>query len=508
MVTLNTNHSSLFARAKHREATSELSKAIERLSSGLRVNSAADDAAGQAIANRMEVNLRANHVTTRNVSDGISLAQTAEGGLDSINSIVQRARELAIQAANGSLSPEDRASIHSEFESMREEIDRISRSTEIFGRYPLAPDANQERPVKLGNTSSLQQKFPVSGTSSTFSSGIISMAYIPKGATNLELRIDSFGADDDIQLFTRDGHHLAGTPILHSDPAYVDYVWKSRRVTDADSAKTLVLTEANGFYADAEYNADDLLDVTDALRLLPDFDPDSPQAPGTGFDQVYNGIDGPMTISYSGDGDRFEDGTNGGNFNDGSNGYSPTRKLWFERIHIDEVTEDLIVMVVGNGSFQGWASWDNMPDTPMEAVNPAPPHSEATDIVVQAHYGQDLDVITVDATPADAISLGIEDAALDPADAALEAIDLFDKALVLIDTYRGHYGSINNRFESATSTLAQDTLATAAARSRIMDADYAVETSNITRAQILSQAGTAVLAQANSMPQVVLELLG
>lgn len=501
MVTINTNYPSLVARDKQRQATSDVAKAIERLSSGMRINNAADDAAGAAIANRMEANLRANQATTRNVADGISLAQTAEGGLDSINELVQRARQLAIQAANGSLSTQDRASIHGEFESMRDEIDRIARSTEIFGRYPLAPDANQEQPAKLGNTLPLKEKFPASGGSASFSSGIVSMAYVPKGATNLVLRIDSLGMDDDIQLFTRDGKHLVGTPILGDDP---DHTWVSRGVTDAASAGQRVLTEENGFLPGATYSADTLLDATST------FDPSQPFTPldpGTGVTSTYNGADGDMTFTYSGDGDRYEDGSNGGNFNDGSNGYDSTGNLRYERLHIDVVTEDLIVIVAGNGAFQGWASWDAMPE-PTQAVTPRPPHSEATDIVVKAHYGQEPESIRIDATPADAVSLGIQDAALDPADAATEAISLFDRALRRIDTYRGQYGSVTNRFESVTQTLQQDTLATSAARSRIIDADYALETSNLTRAQILSQAGTAVLAQANSLPEVVLELLG
>lgn len=179
------------------KSASRLSQAIERLSSGLRINSAKDDAAGQAIANRMTANLNANNVITDGMKDGLSLMQTAEGGLNEINNLLQRGRQLAVQAANGTLSDADRTSLDGEYQQIRAEIDRIASSTQIFGLYPLAPAEPGPQPAKLGNTLPLAEKFPDENTQYQFPSGVVSLAYIPTGAKNITITIDSLNADDD-----------------------------------------------------------------------------------------------------------------------------------------------------------------------------------------------------------------------------------------------------------------------------------------------------------------------
>lgn len=484
MSIINTNTLSLTAQTNRRKADSAVSQAIERLASGLRINSAADDAAGAGIANRMTANLRANVVVARGINDGISLAQVAEGGLDGINTLVQRARELAVYAATETLSDTDRATLHDEFVQLREEIDRIAYSTEAFERFPLASGPPAPQPVKLGSTLPLSAQFPASGVSKSFSSGVISLAYIPVGARNVVFTIDSLGQDDDIQLFSRDGRHLVGTPLEGPDP---DIVWIQKGISDSASADAQLMTAANGFLAGASYSAADLLEGGPTYVA------------GGGAQATYNG----MTFTYSGDGDRYEDASSGG-FNDGING---SQRL--ERLHIDEVTEELLLLVVGAGAFQGTATWDDMP-APTEAPPPLPPGtivSEATRIVMGASYGAELDVVTLDATPADSVALNLHEAGLDPRGKAFAAIGAIDDALAVIDGYRGYYGAMANRFEGAISNLAQEHATTSVARSRILDADYAQEATALARAQIVQQAGTAVLVQSNEVPQTVLSLL-
>lgn len=171
----------LTIRNQQDKSATRLSQAIERLSSGLRINGAKDDAAGQAIANRMTANLNANSVITNGMKDGLSLMQTAESGLNAINNLIQRGRQLAVQAANGTLSDTDQASLNGEYQQIREEIDRIASSTQIFGRYPLAPAEPGPQPAKLGETLPLAEKFPVPNINHQFPSGVISLAYIPAG---------------------------------------------------------------------------------------------------------------------------------------------------------------------------------------------------------------------------------------------------------------------------------------------------------------------------------------
>ncbi|MBN3189526.1 flagellin [Pectobacterium brasiliense] len=482
MVSLNKNYLTILNQQD--KSATRLNQAIERLSSGLRINSAKDDAAGQAIANRMTANLNANSVITNGMKDGLSLMQTAESGLNAINNLIQRGRQLAVQAANGTLSDSDQTSLNGEYQQIREEIDRIASSTQIFGRYPLAPTEPGPQPVKLGNTLPLAEKFPDANTQYQFPSGVVSLAYIPAGAKNITITIDSLGADDDIQLFARDGKHLAGTPTEGAD---ADIVWSKNGVTDESAMNTTVITQNNGFLPGATYSADSLLQAGEYNI-------------NAGAQTTYQG----MTITYSGDGDRFEDANTGG-FNDGNVGAANQ----LEKIHIDEVTEDLIVIVVGSGVFYSNASWDELP-TPTEPAPPLPPSvpiSKETTFVVGASFGDTLQTVTLSPTPADSQSLGLSSVTLGTPEQARAALATFDNALKKLDGYRSEYGSQMNHFESITAVLSQEKVATATARSHILDADYALEVSAMTKAQILQQASMAVLSQANQQSGNVLKLL-
>ncbi|MCE8014811.1 flagellin [Halomonas sp. MCCC 1A17488] len=485
MTVINTNILSLKGQSHLARSQSQLAVSMERLASGLRVNSAKDDAAGQAIANRMEAGLRAGSMLSRGINDGISLMQTAEGGLDSINEILHRSRELAVQAANGTLSEADRASIDAEYQQLVKEIDRIAFGTEAFGKTPLAPEEPRPLPVKLGNAPHITEL--LEPTFKRFSSGIASLAYIPQGATNVMLEIDSLSFDDDIQIFTVDGKHLIGTPIEGDHP---DYVWQYRNVSDAATANDRLITVGNGFNADASYDAGLLQDSAGS------HDPNS-----LPIQLDYNG----MLIAYSGDGDRLaldtadEDGTE---FNDGR-----LADNMLERVTLDRVTENLLVFVAGEGAFNARATWDEMP---IEYEEPEPlmsPVSRPTEIAVGAGFGQGIDKLTVGPTPANSHSLGLEGVALDPREKALEAMQKLQQAMGQVDGYRSHYGALHNRFESALDSLGHEQVSLGAARSRIVDADYAQETSALVKAKFLQQAGSAVLVQANQAPRGVMSLL-
>lgn len=486
MTVITTNLLSLKGQSHLSRSQSQLAASMERLATGLRVNSAKDDAAGQAIANRMEANLRAATTLTRGVSDGISLMQTAEGGLGGINDILHRARELAVQAANGTLSDADRASVDAEYQQLAKEIDRIAFGTEAFGKTPLAPAEPRPLPVKLGNAPHITEL--LEPTFNSFSSGITSLAYIPQGATNVMLEIDSLSFDDDLQVFTADGKHLIGTPIEGDHP---DYVWQYRNVTDTASANDRLITSGNGFDSDAAYDASQLQDSAGAHDLV------SPP-----IVLEYNG----MRIAYSGDGDRLELDTadeDGTEFNDGR---LASNKL--ERVTFDKVTESLLVFVAGEGAFNARATWDEMPIEYEDPEPPMSPVSTTSEIPVSAGFGDGVDTITVAPTPADSHSLGLEDVALDPREKALEAMQKLQQAMGQVDGYRSQYGALHNRFESVIGTLEQEQVSLGAARSRIVDADFAKKVSDMIKAKIFQQAGTSLLTQANHIPQSVLSLLG
>jgi len=457
MSVINTNTTALAGQNNLKRAQATMSTAMERLSSGLRVNSAKDDAAGQAIANRMESNLRANSAVARGINDGVSLVQTAEGGLDSINDILQRARELAVQASNGTLTDEDRASINTEYKLLRAEVDRIALGTEAFGQTPLAP--LKTPPATIGSAPSIVD-LPIE-IDKLEMSGVRAFRYIPEGVTGFRLSINDNGANDDIQIFTRDGTHVAGSAIPASFDSSVPSVWGNIDQANVDST---FFSADSGFEEDAIYSTGQLNSGT--------------SDPGTDSTTTFRG----MEITYSGD--------------------SNAAGALEESISIDEVTEPLLIFVTGSGAFRFTEmSWE----TP---VPPPPlPDSEPVKIAVSAQYGEAVDSITIDPTPSDSTSLGLEDVELDPIEKAREAMAKLQEAMNQVDGYRSQYGALVNRFESAINNLSEQSVNLSAAQSRILDTDYALESASLVRSQILQQAGTSMLAQANATPQALLSLI-
>lgn len=479
MQTINHNGMTGLNLSVRQKTAATLQESIARLSSGLRINGAKDDAAGQAIANRMHANVNSDTVISRGLDDAISMAQTAEGSLSTVSELLIRAKSLAIQSGNSTLSESDRESIQNEYQEILDNIQSISENTAIFDRYPLATDDPDLPPELIGNVPPLDVKFPVQGTDYTFSSGIVSLAYIPAGAKDITLTIDSLGLDDDIQLFTRDGKHLAGTPINGDDP---DYTWKSRGITDSAKATSRVLTEANGFESGATYDDSQLIEGGAAWTL------------NGSATLTYNG----MTIRYSGDGDRYEPGNA---FNDGSNG---SNRL--ERIKIDNVTEDLVVMIVGSGSFTSNLTWGTLPEPKITPAEP-PRQSYPWEVVTSANFAEEVGAVTMPTTPADLKSLGLTNTDLRSMATASNTMEVLDNALDNVSDYRSQYGAFINRFTSTKSVLAQQSVATQAAKSRIEDADYALETSRLVKAQILQQGQDVVFGVANQSAENILSLL-
>ncbi len=440
MLAINHNEIAGLSLKSRNTNSTLLAQTIERLSSGLRINSAKDDAAGQAIGNRMFANINADKAISRGLDDAISLAQTAEGSLSDVSAMLIKAKSLAIQAANGTLSQSDRDSINQEYQQILGTITQISEQTEIFGQYPLATDKPVLPPQLIGDVMPLDRKFPVAGTDYSFSSGVIPLAYIPAGSTNITINIDSLGLDDDLQIFTRDGKHLAGTPLNGPD---ADYTWVSRGITDGAKATASVLTAKNGFSSGAVYDDSQLIDG-------------GPGWSYSGETLNYNG----MNISYSGDGDRYEDKTSGA-WNDGANG---SNRL--ERITLDTVTEDLLVMVVGSGSFTSNITWGNLP-TPSITPTVPPKQSRPIEVATSANFGEAMQSTTIEPTPTDLKTLQLESTDMITEAGAKKCMGLLDAALEKVSGYRAQYGAVINRFESSKAVLSQQNISLQAARSRI-----------------------------------------
>ncbi len=372
---INTNLPSLNTQRNLNTSQAALATSIQRLSSGLRVNSARDDAAGLAIAERMNAQVRGLNVAARNASDGISLAQTAEGSLGKIGDMVQRIRELSVQSSNATNNNNDRAALQAEVAQLKEEIDRVALSANFNG-------------TKLLDGSFTSAKFQV-------------------------------GADagEAITVSSITNARLAGMGVVN-------------RASRDSSTAISDLTATNT--GDLTINGTDIGALT---------------AAGTIQERQAQVIDAINRISTT---------TNVGAF-------------------LDVANNKIVLTSAGNITLTGAAG--------------AKVGFVAADSATAAASG---DMTTLNISSYGGAQLAIQQA---------------DAALAQINGARATLGAVQSRFESAVSNIQIASENTTAARSRIMDTDFAAETAAMTRSQILQQAGNAMLSQANQLPQQVLALL-
>ncbi|ASK34790.1 flagellin FliC [Alcanivorax sp. N3-2A] len=421
MAVINTNITALIGQQNLGKSQSSLQTSMERLSSGLRINSAADDAAGQAIANRMSSQITGLSQAQRNANDGISVAQTAEGALNQVNDNLQRIRELTVQAQNGTNSADDLSSIQDEIGQRLEEIDRISEETSFNGVKVLASDDSLTIQVGAndGETITLDLQKINSET----------------------LELDTFNVAPGI------------------DTADVGDATTSMRIGDD------VALDSSGFDATAAGNG-----------TFGDFSVDE-------SGQYYIEVTGGTAAGYyEVTVDDAGAATLGGLATD-QPGPADLTTVTTVKESVDLTGDDADKVYAYNGTEAGAPEYV-IQDTDADSNN----------VYFKAEVDADGAVTRGEA-------LSTEEATADP----LKALD---SALSTVDSLRSELGAMQNRFDSAITNLSTTTTNLSAARSRIEDADYAVEVSNMTRSQILQQAGTSVLAQANQVPQSVLSLLG
>ncbi|GHC30434.1 FliC/FljB family flagellin [Aidingimonas halophila] len=394
MSVINTNITAQIAQQNLSNSSDVQTTAMERLSSGLRINSAADDAAGQAIANRMSSQITGLGQAQRNANDGISVAQTTEGALNQVNDNLQRVRELTVQAENGTNSEEDLQSIQDEIGQRLSEIDRISEETDFNGVKVLSEGDSLEIQVGANDGESI--------------------------SINLEeISAETLGLTD----FNVDGPR----DVEAADTATVDEFLSDEDVSDVGTVTAMDGTDFGLASASAAASEE----------------------------TIYSDANGDLYAKVSFDGsemtsDEIED-------------------LQAQGIDIDSDSTDVTAYMslnpdeaTVNGS--GTANFDSLSNT------------------------DDLSRLSVEPTE-------------DP-------LETLDSALSQVDSLRSELGAVQNRFDSAINNLATNETNLSDARSRIEDADYATEVSEMTRGQILQQAGTSVLAQANQIPQNALSLLG
>ncbi|WP_312056475.1 flagellin [Pantoea brenneri] len=490
---INTNSLSLITQNNINKNQSTLSTSIERLSSGLRINSAKDDAAGQAIANRFTSNINGLTQAARNANDGISAAQTTEGALSEINNNLQRVRELTVQAQNGTNSDSDLSSIQDEIKSRLDEIDRVSGQTQFNGVNVLAKDGTMKIQVGAndGETISIDLKkidsktlglngFNVNGAQKVTSGALIS-DFNATGTDDYDVSGTTYHVD------VASGSVTTGTGAA-SAAQYIDAATGAFTTSDTKNNTNTGVDLASAFAGKA--NGDEVTVRGQKFTLTSAGD-----ASGNfSFSTTLNGK--TVTGAVTGSTDTAGAGaTATGVFQDAVTGQ-----------FTKDATQSNRAAKLSDIDLQGGVKQGSTLSINGKTYSANATGDEVTADFSAAQDGTDVQAVYLGKTNAGATTLISADAAKSQ-QATSDPLKALDAAIATVDDFRSSLGAIQNRLDSAVTNLNNTTTNLSEAQSRIQDADYATEVSNMSKAQIVQQAGNSVLAKANQVPQQVLSLL-
>ena len=489
---INTNVQSLNAQRNLNQSANSLNSSLQRLSSGLRINSAKDDAAGLAISERFTSQIRGLDQARRNANDGISLAQTAEGALQSSGDILQRIRELAVQSSNATNSASDRQALNAEVNQLTAELDRIAKTTEFNGSklldgsfgtatFQVGANAGQSISASTANFSTSQYgNYRVgakvatdAGAKGDLTTGSTANAIASNAAATSRV---GGGA------ITISGATGSATVTIAAGASAKKAAEQINGETGTTGVKASAKTEIDvtSMAANTSYKFDVTSDnstaVTVSFTLGAAVDKDGLASAVNAFNDV---------ASKTGVTARVNDAGNGITLLN-ANG---------ENITVANAASGSATATVGGTSTAAGATavatgqlvLDSEKSFSLAAANTTD-FFTATAAAGQLQKVSDLDVSSVDS--------------------AQRTLAMVDSALAAVNGQRAKFGALQSRFETTIANLATTSENMAASRSRIRDTDFAQETANLTRAQILQQAGTAMLSQANALPQNVLSLLG
>jgi flagellin len=481
--TINTNINSLTAQRNSGKVQEQLATSMSRLSSGLRINSAKDDAAGLAISERFTSQIRGLNQAARNANDGISLAQTAEGALSSTGDNLQRIRELAVQSANSTNSASDRAALQAEAAQLVAEVQRVGTQSEFNG-------------IKLLDGSFANQSFQVGANAGQ----TISIA------TLVDARTSSLGSNTLLAAGTKTGTVTTGSASANGIAA----------------ATTLTVTTPAGLSSSIAYPVNSGADAI-ATAI-------SSAGAGVGVSAVatnsatLSGLSGVGTVSFTVGAPPQSISAVITDQNDlgglisaingvaGATGISANFTTSGNKSSITLTTTDGRNIGVGAFAVSG-ASNESISFAGSTLTEAGTIAAVKTGTVTLSSSKGSLSVANAAADVFAAAgtnngsfsSLAAVD--LSTAAGAVSALGVIDSALAQVNNGRADLGAIQNRFSSTIANLQTSSENQSASRSRIQDADFAMETAALSRAQVLQQAATAMVAQANQLPQQVLQLL-
>lgn len=489
-LTVNTNIPSLNTQRNLNSTSSALSVSMQRLSTGSRINSAKDDAAGLQTSNRLTSQINGLTVATRNANDGISLSQTAEGALQQSTTILQRMRDLAVQSANGSNSDSDRTALQKEIGALQSELTRIANTTTFGGRklldgsfgstaFQIGANSNETINVSLNDASATKigaytsdkagTVFGVADDGTTDIAGTLSI--LANGKTFDVADIETGDSAKEVAKKI----NSAGSPV------------KASALTETVISKSG--TDVTNFDLKIEvYGSSD-----DTATGTPDADSTLDLKGLVSFDQVVsivNSSGAGLSASLDTDGNLVLNSADGA-----------TIKLEATVTGTDTLNAQVRAAEDDDG--------DNAGDlSTAQDINGAAVYAHGY-VKVTSSVAYQLDgTAAAFITGEESGELGrISDIDVSTAYGAQSAIDVIDGAIAAIDAQRADLGAVQNRFEMTISNLQNIAENTTAARGRILDTDFAAETANLSKLQIMQQAGTAILAQAKQLPQAVLSLL-
>jgi flagellin len=575
-LTLNTNIASLNAQRNLGTSESVLSKALQRLSSGLRINSAADDAAGLAISERMTTQIRGLSQAVRNANDGISFLQTAEGALGSVTESLQRIRELAVQAANSTNSVSDRAALQQEIAQLTQEIGRVGRTTTFNGQLIFA----QTEDSVVGDSAQLavldglrsgwltaaedliREQFGIEASGQSIRIELTSFTD-GKGGTlaRVTASIGTTGTGSNITLQIDMSDFVpANPPNGGSAPVFND------RVLAHEMTHAIMFATMNVGHMASNHQEFFLEGVAELIhggdeRLYSDLAGLGGGNPAAGIDDVMAMVD-DWAVSWDGSSEAYSAAYAGMRYLDAeirAAGGAGIRDIMTYLAADPTRTLDQALANASSGRFASVAAFKadfqadgaafignllssgQLTDADTGAIGGANasggPIKTAASVVpniatrsgddqlagfdeiwqqvatgnakgpthslqIGADVGETLTVGSV-ALTGEALDIMDADVTVDPN----RVIAKMDRALEYVNARRAEIGGQLNRLESTIANLTTSAESLSASRSRIQDADYAAETAALTRAQILQQAGIAMVAQANTTPQLVLSLL-
>ena len=484
-LTVNTNIASLNTQRNLNASSNSLNTSLQRLSTGSRINSAKDDAAGLQISNRLTNQISGLNQATRNANDGISLAQTAEGALQQSTNILQRIRDLSIQAASGSNSDADRAALQKEVTAQQAELSRIAETTTFGGRklldgtfgttsFQVGSDAYQTIDVTLKDASSAKLgSYQVGGGASTSAAGA-----------------------------SASGTTVAGSVVAGSGGAFAS---GTVTVVGNGQTKDVTLAATDSAKSIAQKFDGSIAGLSASARTVIQADVNFTSGAAS-----FNLTVGSNTVQMVGVTSN-EDLANQINSNAGKLGLTANYDQQNDKITITSANGETIEFGAATGSSAGTID--------VAAQGNDGTYGGATDVAAtggKAFGYVQLDspvsfAVTGDTTQVFSTSSStlntVANVDISTADGAQRALAVVDSALAAIDSQRADLGAVQNRFDNTVSNLQNISENAASARSRIKDTDFAAETATLSKNQVLQQAGTAILAQANQLPQSVLSLL-